>query len=304
MTDVTIYEVGPRDGLQNIAVNTPTDDKICMIQRLHYAGLKNMEITSFVHPKLVPNMSDAEDVFTATKAIDDFSVLVPNQKGLDRAKAVGAKKFNVFFSPIETFNKANLGTDMDTSIDNISTMLHDTDRENVRAYISCAFGTTTERVNEHRLLWAMQAADNFADTVVLCDTVGIAHPSSMVRTLELSKHIDANIALHLHHTKNKRDNMFPNIQAALDWGITEFDASIGGLGGCPFMKGSGSNLSTNDMVKYLHKNNYETGLEIWELNAIANSYAEEQIVPFTPMRLRVRNKLQEIINKSPMGSKW
>ena len=97
MSDVKIYEVGPRDGLQNIERFTPTTDKIDLINRLYHTGLQDIEVTSFVHPKLVPNMADAEEVFTTTKEIGNFSALVPNQRGFDRAKAVGAEKFNVFF---------------------------------------------------------------------------------------------------------------------------------------------------------------------------------------------------------------
>ena len=274
MSDVNLYEVGPRDGLQNIEEFTPTNEKIDLIHRLYDVGLKQMEITSFVHPKYVPNMADAEEVFQATRDIDNFAVLVPNQRGMDRAKAAGAEKVNVFFSASDSFNQANLGKNMDEIVGELDSMLQDTDTKNVRAYISCAFGAPNESVNERKVLEAMQAAQHMGDTVVLCDTVGKAHPSIIYRTLELSRHIDADIALHLHHRKDKKDNMFANIQTALEWGITEFDTSIGGLGGCPFVHGSGSNLSTNDMVRFLDRMGYETGLDIVELNEIAKIYSK------------------------------
>lgn len=274
MSDVNLYEVGPRDGLQNIEEFTPTNEKIDLIHRLYDVGLKQMEITSFVHPKYVPNMADAEEVFQATRDIDNFAVLVPNQRGMDRAKAAGAEKVNVFFSASDSFNQANLGKNMDEIVGELDSMLQDTDTKNVRAYVSCAFGAPNESVNERKVLEAMQAAQHMGDTVVLCDTVGKAHPSIIYRTLELSRHIDADIALHLHHRKDKKDNMFANIQTALEWGITEFDTSIGGLGGCPFVHGSGSNLSTNDMVRFLDRMGYETGLDIVELNEIAKIYSK------------------------------
>jgi len=274
MSDVNLYEVGPRDGLQNIEEFTPTNQKIDLIHRLYDVGLNQMEVTSFVHPKYVPNMADAEEVFQATRDIDNFAVLVPNQKGMDRAKAAGAKKINVFFSASDSFNQANLGKNMDEIVSELDLMLQNTDTKNVRAYVSCAFGAPNESVDERKVLKAMQAAQHMADTVVLCDTVGKAHPSLIFRTLELSKHIDSEIALHLHHRKDKKDNMFVNIQTALEWGITEFDTSIGGLGGCPFVHGSGSNLSTNDMVRYLDKMGYESGLDIAELNEIAKIYSK------------------------------
>ena len=274
MSDVNLYEVGPRDGLQNIEEFTPTNEKIDLIHRLYDVGLKQMEITSFVHPKYVPNMADAEEVFQATRDIDNFAVLVPNQRGMDRAKAAGAEKVNVFFSASDSFNQANLGKNMDEIVGELDSMLQNTDTKNVRAYVSCAFGAPNESVNERKVLEAMQAAQHMGDTVVLCDTVGKAHPSIIYRTLELSRHIDADIALHLHHRKDKKDNMFANIQTALEWGITEFDTSIGGLGGCPFVHGSGSNLSTNDMVRFLDRMGYETGLDIVELNEIAKIYSK------------------------------
>lgn len=274
VSDVNLYEVGPRDGLQNIEEFTPTNEKIDLIHRLYDVGLKQMEITSFVHPKYVPNMADAEEVFQATRDIDNFAVLVPNQRGMDRAKAAGAEKVNVFFSASDSFNQANLGKNMDEIVGELDSMLQETDTKNVRAYVSCAFGAPNESVNERKVLEAMQAAQHMGDTVVLCDTVGKAHPSIIYRTLELSRHIDADIALHLHHRKDKKDNMFANIQTALEWGITEFDTSIGGLGGCPFVHGSGSNLSTNDMVRFLDRMGYETGLDIVELNEIAKIYSK------------------------------
>ena len=305
MSDIHIYEVGPRDGLQNLNFQTPTAEKIDLIKGLHKVGLRDIEITSFVHPKLVPNMADAEEVFTATKNIADFGVLIPNQKGFDRATAVGAKKMNVFFSPSESFNQANLGRSLDEALSGINKMLEETKKEDVRAYVSCAFGCPIEgKPSEHKLLEAIQVADSIADTVVLCDTIGAGHPSLIRRTLELSRHVDADISLHLHHKKNKRDNMYPNIKAALDWGVTQFDGSIGGLGGCPFIPDSGSNLSTNDLVRFLHKNNYDTGLEISELDIIAEGYVDKHFTPHTPYRLRVKNRVEKILENRAIRSKW
>lgn len=303
MSDITIYEVGPRDGLQNIEDFTPTSNKIDLINKLHNVGLRNIEIASFVHPKLVPNMADAEEVFTSTQNIGDFSVLVPNQRGFDRAKAVGAKKMNVFFSASDSFNMANLGKPMNDVLSDIDIMLQDSNKKDIRAYISCAFGCPIDgKPTENALHKAIQKADTFADTIVLCDTIGSAFPTLIKRTLQLTKKTDAEIALHLHHKTNKKDNMFPNIQAGLEWGITQFDSSIGGLGGCPFIPGSGSNLSTNDLVRFLDRKNYDTGLDIWKLDDIAGDYSDN-IIPQTPMRLRVRNKIEEIFS-TPISSKW
>ena len=127
--NIEIYEVGARDGIQNSNFTISTSQKIKMIEGLYKAGLKNMEITSFVNPKYVPKMIDAKEVFERTKYLDSFGVLVPNQKGMDRAKEVGAEKINVFFSPSNSFNLRNLGTDLETAYLEIKKMLHDTDRK-------------------------------------------------------------------------------------------------------------------------------------------------------------------------------
>lgn len=268
---INIYEVGPRDGLQNSAFDVDTQQKIHMIDELYRAGLTNMEITSFVHPKLVPKMADAERVYEGTKHLGDFGVLVPNERGLQRALQVGATKFNVFFSPSNAFNSRNLGKGLETTFHHYSAMLEDIDMDNVRAYISCAFGCPFEgRIKEHELVDSINKAAQLADTVVLCDTIGACHPTQMLQTLELTRGIDADIALHLHHDLQKHDNMFTNIKAAVDWGVDTFDSSIGGLGGCPFIPHSGGNLSTNALIEWAHSNGYETGIELDDLEDITN----------------------------------
>jgi hydroxymethylglutaryl-CoA lyase len=258
--DLNIYEVGPRDGLQNSKFSVSTQEKITLIEDLYGAGLTNMEITSFVHPKRVPQMADAEEIFSATKKLN-LDVLIPNQRGFDRASKIGAKKFNIFFSPSNEFNMRNLGKTLDEIYPHLQNMLKDTDRENVRAYISCAFGCPFEgKPKEHELLSAMTKAANLANTIVLCDTIGAAHPTLMLQTLQLTKQVDAKVALHLHHSKTS--NPFPNIKAALEWGVDTLDSSIGGLGGCPFIPQSGGNLSTNALIHWADNNGYETGIEL------------------------------------------
>jgi len=269
--DIEIYEVGARDGIQNSSFPITTKQKIQMIEMLYEAGLKNMEITSFVNPKYVPKMADAKEVFEATKELDSFGVLIPNQKGMDRAREVGAEKINVFFSPSNNFNYRNLGTDLKTAYGNIENMLIDTDREKVRAYISCAFGCPFEGMpKEHQLIDALEKASAIAETVVLCDTIGASYPTKMLTTLELTKKIDSKIALHLHENRVEGNDIFANVKSALDWGITSFDSSINGLGGCPFIPNSGSNLSTNQLIHWAENNNYETGIELNDLREVTS----------------------------------
>lgn len=228
-----------------------------------------MEIGSFVHPKYVPSMADSADVFLQTRDLGDFDVLIPNQKGFDNAQNVGVKNFNVFFSPSKEFNRRNLNRSLEEKFHELDNMLVDVDRNNVRAYISCAFGCPFEgKPKEHELKNAILKADYLAETVVLCDTIGVAHPTHMLHTLELTRGIDANVALHLHENKNSYRDIFQNVKVALDWGVNIFDSSINGLGGCPFIPGSGGNLSTNQLINWSHDNGYETGIDTKELSYV------------------------------------
>ena len=242
-----------------------------MVESLYNGGLTDIEVTSFVHPKYVPHMADAEQVFIGTKHLADFGVLVPNQRGFDRAKEVGAEKFNVFFSSSNEFNQRNLGKNFEQVYPDLLTMLEDIDTKNVRAYISCAFGCPFEGMpKDHELKEIMVKADAIADTIVLCDTIGTAHPLRMVHTLDMTRTLDAEVALHLHERDDAHANILSNVHTAADWGGTKFDASIAGLGGCPFIPGSGSNLSTNKLINWGYDNGYDTGVELSELSEITH----------------------------------
>lgn len=269
--DIEIYEVGPRDGIQNSSFPISTNQKIHMISELYKAGLTNMEITSFVNPKYVPKMADAKEVFNSTKHLGDLDVLIPNQRGFDNAKELGAKNFNVFFSPSKEFNRRNLNRTLEEKFTELDSMLVDIDRKNVRAYVSCAFGCPFEgKPTEDSLRDAMLKADYLADTIVLCDTIGVAHPTQILQTLEMTKKLDANIALHLHENKKTKNDIFSNIKVAAEWGVGIFDSSINGLGGCPFIPNSGGNLSTNQLIHWAHNNGYETGIELNNLEYITS----------------------------------
>jgi len=282
VSNIEIYEVGPRDGLQNINYNVSTQEKIDLINHLHKAGLKNMEVTSFVHPRLVPNMADATDVFIQTSHLDDFGVLVPNQKGFDRAWEAGAKKFNIFFSPSKAFNRVNLGRDLDQVYTDYTNMLEDIDREDVRAYVSCAFGCPfTGKPKDWELQQVVGMAGEMANKVVLCDTIGTAIPSAVKYNIDSLRNNNYDLALHLHNNERNNTNIFQNVQAALDMGVTEFDSSIAGLGGCPFIPGSGSNLSTNQMLHFAERYGYETNVDVQllrEATTMALNWKEKCVV--------------------------
>jgi len=267
--DFSIYEVGPRDGLQSSDTITPTYKKVELIERLAKAGIQNIEVGAMVNPEKVPNMADSAKVYEQISHLEPFcnlGVLIPNKRGLDRAKEVGASKFNVFFSPSDEFNIRNLGNTLDLAYPSIKNMLEDENRDNIRAYISCAFGCPFEGMpNEVKLMNVLKKADEIANEIVLCDTIGVCHPTRMVQTLELTKRLDSSISLHLHNRKNGDTNIFSNVKAAVEWGITDFDSSIAGLGGCPFIPNSGSNLSTNQLIHWADNNGYDTGVDLYDL---------------------------------------
>ena len=260
MTPITIYEVGPRDGLQNCSFELSTDEKVNMIETLHGAGLTNIEVTSFVHPKRVPNLADAEEVVRRTRHLGDFAVLVPNEKGISRARDSGSVKFNVCFSPSGEFNVRNWGKQLDELYADYVEMLDGVEKGNIRVYVSCAFGCPFEGLpSDRQLMEVFEMGANLGSTIVLCDTVGECYPSKLLQTLELTRGLDAEIALHLHEGVN---DMFGNVEAAVNWGVTTFDASIAGLGGCPFMPNSKSNLSTNKLIEWANSRGYKTGVDL------------------------------------------
>ena len=276
MYPIKVYEVGPRDGLQNWEGKLSTDEKVSMINDLYDAGLTDIEITSFVHPKWVPNLADADEVVKRTKNLGEFGVLVPNSKGFLRATDVGATKFNVCFAPSEEFNMRNWKKTLNELYDEYSMMLDGVKRENVRVYVSCAFGCPYEGLpSEFKMLKILKMAAKLGKTVVLCDTVGACYPSKLLQTLELTRSLDVEVALHLHEGKN---DMFRSVDAAIYWGVMTFDASVGGLGGCPFMPDSQSNLSTNKLINWADSRGYQTGVDLAAIDKLANWLKSKEMI--------------------------
>jgi hydroxymethylglutaryl-CoA lyase len=262
MEKITVYEVGPRDGLQSASVKLTVDEKVEMINLLHEAGLKNIEVGSFVHPQRVPNMADSDEVYKQVSNLKvDLGVLIPNEKGLKRAQSVGAKKFNIFLSPLDSFNQRNLGMGLDKIISHYRSMLYGIPKDNIRVYVSHTF----DDIAPEKVRSALLAASLLGSTVVLCDTVGIASVDDIDRVMKLTKGITANWAMHLHHNYEKQEKILDNLEAGYKHGIREFDSSIGGLGGCPFSPGSGANLSTEDLVNWAENNNIDAGLNSKDL---------------------------------------
>ena len=251
----TVYEVGPRDGLQSIPEFIPSAAKFELISHLYAAGLENIEEVSFAHPKLVPQMADAEEVFTGRGA-----ALVMNRRGYDRAVAAGVKKMNLVFSACDEFNKRNLGKLRADTIEEYFSFINEVPRENVRVYISMAFGSPNSLVDYDLVRECVQVAKLMGSTVVFADTVGVGSENDVREFAKMAYQEDVRPALHLHH-RGDEARPLSLVRAGLRFGIREFDSSIGGLGGCPFSESSGANLSTEMLVRHLNSWGADCGVE-------------------------------------------
>jgi hydroxymethylglutaryl-CoA lyase len=269
---VRIYEVGARDGLQNEKATVPTEVKAEFIRRLADAGLTTIEATSFVHPKWVPQLADAEQLFPQVADLPvALPVLVPNERGLDRALALGARHVAVFASATESFAKANLNRTVDESLAMFEPVVNRAKeaRLSVRGYVSMCFGDPWEGpVPVHQVVRVCKALrDMGCDELSLGDTIGVATPGHVQALLaELNEEGVPTSALgvHFHDTYGQA---LSNTLAALQHGITTVDASAGGLGGCPYAKSATGNLATEDLVWMLQGLGIDTGVDLGRLTA-------------------------------------
>tara|TARA_Y100001973_G_C5201660_1_gene338199 strand:- start:2051 stop:2899 length:849 start_codon:yes stop_codon:yes gene_type:complete len=261
MKKISIYEVGPRDGLQTIKKVVPTRMKRALIDALRSAGLRSIETVSFAHPLYVPQMADAERVFDGQGA-----ALVMNQRGMDRAIKSGVTYFNIVFSPSEEFNRRNLGCELNEAIARYAFMLEGIPKANVRIYISCYFGCPYEGdIPMSKRVRAIQAAKLFGDTVVLADTVGTGTEHEVEVAAGICEKVGIRPALHLHHLADRELHALSLVRKGIECGIDEFDSSIAGLGGCPFVEGSPGNLATESLVNWLTARGYDCGVSIDDL---------------------------------------
>lgn len=264
---VTVYEVGPRDGLQNEPTPVPTSAKVAFIDALSAGGAPAIEISAFVNPQWVPQMADADAVSTgiARRPGTRYSALVPNLKGLDRAMAAGLTEVAIFAASSETFSRRNINQSIDASLITYGEVARRAIAAGlrVRGYLSTAFGCPYEGdVPVGRVVDLTRALlDLGVFEVAVSDTIGVAHPGEVRRRLAtLTASIPAgSIALHFHDT---RGTALANVLAALEFGIATFDASAGGLGGCPYAPGASGNLATEDLLYMLDGLGYDTGVSI------------------------------------------
>lgn len=267
---VSVYEVSPRDGLQNEAVTVPTPAKVRLIEALVAAGLKRLEVTSFVSPKWVPQLADAVELcrLLGHPPGVSFSALCPNQQGLDRALATELGEVAVFLSVSETHNRKNVNKTVAQTLDVFREMVPAAlaAGRRVRGYLSTLWGCPYEGAvdPERGVQIARALLEMGCYEVSLGDTIGIGTPVQTKRIVEmfLREFPAQRLALHLHDT---RGTALANVIVGLELGVRTFDASVGGLGGCPYAPGAAGNLATEDLVFTLHGMGIATGIDLEKL---------------------------------------
>jgi hydroxymethylglutaryl-CoA lyase len=268
---LTIVEVGPRDGLQNEKGTVSTADKIAFVNRLSDAGLPVIEVSAFVSPKWVPQMADAAEVFAgiSRRPGTRYTALVPNLRGLDRALKAGVREIAVFASATETFSRRNINQSIGESLSAYREVIDRASELGVatRGYLSVAFGCPYEGVVDPDAAAdvAVRLVDAGVFQVAVSDTIGVARPADVSRVLTavLARIPVEQVALHFHDT---RGTALANVQAALPFGVNTFDASAGGLGGCPYAPGAPGNLSTDALIDMLDGMKVETGVSLAKLS--------------------------------------
>ena len=276
MTDlVTLFEMGPRDGLQNEKAMIATADKIKLVDMLSACGFSKIEVTSFVSPKWVPQMADAAKVLAGiTRAQDvSYAALTPNMRGLTEAQAAKANEVAIFGSASEGFSQANINCSIDESLERFAPVLEAAKAAGlpVRGYVSCTvdcpYDGPTPPENVLRVAKAMR--DMGCYEISLADTIGTATPEGISRMLEavLTEVAPAHLAGHYHDTGGRA---LDNIKVSLDKGLRVFDAAVGGLGGCPYAPGAQGNVATESVVAMLEAQGYATGVD---QNALAKAAA-------------------------------
>lgn len=276
---IYMHDVSPRDGFQNEKVFIETDDKIAIIDALSQCGFAKIEATSFTSPKAIPALRDAEEVMHRIKRVKgvEYTVLIPNVRGAERALACGIDEANLVMSVSETHNRANLRMTRDQSMAQLGQIIEALAGQTsasrqvaVNVSLSTVFGCPMEGdIAESEVL---RLVDNFArqgvKRITLCDTTGMAYPSQVRRICRMAKasYPDVTFTLHFHNTRGLAQS---NVLAAIDAGIDRFDASLGGLGGCPYAPGASGNACTEEVVHMLELEGYDTGIDLAKLLAVS-----------------------------------
>lgn len=263
---VEIREVGPRDGLQNEKIFIPTDLKVQWINLISETGIRHIEVSSFVSPKWIPALADHHEVFEQITRHEKitYAALVPNMKGIEGAIQQKVDEIALFISASEEHNQSNVNASINQSLQNLKAVAEAANREGIslRGYISTVFGSPFG--DEVKLQTVKDIIDAYlamgVSEISLGDTIGVADPVQVKAILsELLTQYDSDLfALHFHDTYGRA---LANIFAALELGITKYDSAIGGLGGCPYAPGASGNVSTNDLVNFLHRLGVQTNID-------------------------------------------
>ena len=263
---ISLREVGPRDGLQNEAP-VPTQAKVELIDALSQTGVRRIEAVSFVHPKAIPQMADADEVWQQIHHADDvrYSALVPNLRGAQRALDAGVTDIEVVVSASDTHNKKNVNRTTAESLDDISALIdlvHGQGRP-VQVIVATAWGCPYEGdVPTQRVLeTAQRAVRDGADGISFGDTTGMATPSRVTRLVGEFRTANPDVPLNLHF-HNTRGTGLANVLAALELGVVDFDASVGGLGGCPYAPGATGNVASEELVHMVEDMGVDTGIDL------------------------------------------
>jgi len=267
---VLIREVGPRDGFQNEPEIVATEDKVRLIDMLARTGLRRLEVTSFVRPDVIPQLSDAREVLRAVDIPDDVSVtvLIPNEKGLENALELRDRfqEVNLFLSASESHNRANVNRSVEESLSGLERVVSRAREEGLRCegVISVAFGCPYEGdvPRERVFAIARRLVDAGCEEIAFGDTTGMANPRQVREFFEDARQLDAQLTAHFHNTRGQG---LANVVAALDSGVRSFESSFGELGGCPVPKGATGNIATEDLVSMLHEMGYQTGIDLEKL---------------------------------------
>ncbi|MGE7914119.1 hydroxymethylglutaryl-CoA lyase [Lysinibacillus xylanilyticus] len=264
---VTLKEVGPRDGLQNEKMHLATADKVQLVNLLSQTGLNYIEVTSFVHPKWIPQLADAVEVLQAIKRQKDitYAALVPNMRGLERALQAEVDEVSVFMSASESHNQSNINKTINETFPILQEVVVGAKaaHKKVRGYISTVIGCPYEGyIQPEKVLRVTEKLlEMGVDEISLGDTIGVGVPTQVENLLAelLKRYPVENFAMHFHDT---RGTALANIVQSLEMGITKFDSALGGLGGCPYAKGASGNVATEDLLYLLDEMGIKTGVEL------------------------------------------
>ena len=264
---VILTEVGLRDGLQSVAELVPSEAKLDAIRKLVGAGLKQVQVTSFVHPKWVPQMADAEEVCAGLPETEDvvFSGLVLNAKGVERASAAGLKRVDASISTSDTHSQKNANMGLDEALKHLKKMValaNDAGME-VRGGLQSVWGCVYDGYppDERIVDMVSEVIDMGVIALSLADSTGMANPNSIKQALEKALPLcqDTPVVLHLHDTRGLG---IANVVAAMEMGVDQFDTALGGLGGCPFIKGATGNIATEDTINLMNEIGIDTGVDL------------------------------------------